>query len=346
MDQKSPGMRFFELGMGPHDALFSQLSGRELARLMCTCRCVYWLVQDTCFNLPRLLYPFFGDAREVERFQAIQAQTATVISGSIALQFFNRLTWPDSDLDLYTHRATAELPVRFLLFNGYTFDPRKSQKADALVQLTVSVKDKPPSYLGRGIADVLDFHKGDKKIQLIIATSTPMETIISFHSTPVMNILTHDYGYALYPRSTFVTKEALVVETVGAGQEAGRQKYVDRGWKMIDTPSLSSTSELGVRMLRWVGDSFTWKMPLLRPNASSRTPDLSPINSWQLEYDTTTRTTWKILDDPALKYKYIVGDGGAVLGILDSVARSASTHHVDAQLCHAVVAHREIDALG
>ncbi|KAJ6495878.1 hypothetical protein DFH09DRAFT_946069, partial [Mycena vulgaris] len=163
-------------------------------------------------------------------FQRMQERSGTIISGSIPLQFFNRITWSDSDLDLYAHRTSSDIPVRFILSNGYTFDPRKSQKPDALEQLLVSVKDKPPCYLGRGIADVLDFHKGEKKIQLIIATDTPMETILSFHSTPVMNVLTHNYDYVLYLRSTFVARQALVVETVGAGQKAGRQKYVDRGW--------------------------------------------------------------------------------------------------------------------
>ncbi|KAJ7678347.1 hypothetical protein B0H17DRAFT_1235975 [Mycena rosella] len=320
MVQQSPAMRFFELAMGPHDVLFSYISARELVRLMRTCRRVNWLVHDTCFNLIRLLISFFGDALEVARFQRMQARSATLISGSTALQFFNRLTYPGSDLDLYAHGPAAEFPVRFLLSNGYTFDPRKSQDADALAQLPASVRDKGPSYLGRGIADVLDFHKGSKKIQLIIAESTPMETILSFHPTPVMNVLTHDRGYALYPRATFETATALIIETVGAGQELGRQKYVDRGWPMTAAASVSRDSELGVRMVRWVGDAFTWTLPL-RPDAPrDSVPDLTCINSWKIDCDTTTtRTHWAMLKHPELRYKYTIADVGAVEAIWDDV---------------------------
>ncbi|KAJ6456587.1 hypothetical protein C8R47DRAFT_1165090 [Mycena vitilis] len=210
---------------------FARISTQELVRLMMTCRRIHHLIMETCFSVPHLLAPFFGDAVEVQRFRSIQAMTDTVISGSIVLQFMNRLRWPGSDLDIYIHRTCPAIPVGFIVENGYTFDPRESQNKDVFVQLTAAVKDKPPSYLGRGIADVLDFHKGEKKIQIIIAESTPMEIIISFHSTCVMNILTHKNAYALYPRSTFITKEALVVETVGAGQEglAGRSTLTADG---------------------------------------------------------------------------------------------------------------------
>ncbi|KAJ7450074.1 hypothetical protein B0H11DRAFT_1928451 [Mycena galericulata] len=314
--------------MGPHNALFAQIPARDLVKLMRTCRRVYLLVHDTCFSITRLLSPFFGDPSEVARFRETQAQTATVISGSTALQFFNRLTYPDSDLDLYAYRELAYLPVHFLLDNGYTYNPRespdpdqpsRSQDPDVFVQLFEAAQ-RTISYLGRGIADVLDFRKGDKKIQLIIATSTPMEIILSFHATCVMNIITHDKAYALYPNSTFVAKTALIVETSGAGQEAGRQKYVDRGWTMVPTPSVSSTSELGVRAIRWVGDHFTWILPLSPPPEDTH-QDFCPLNSWYLDCaDDTTTTKWDLFEHPALEYSYVVSDLGAVSAIADKFA--------------------------
>jgi hypothetical protein len=119
----------------------------------------------------------------------MQSLTGTLISGSVALQFFNRMTWPSSDLDIYVHRTSAALAVMFIVHNGYTFDPRKSQNKDIFKQLSESTRDRAPSYLGRGIADVLDFHKGDKKIQVIVATNTPMEIILAFHSSMSINLL-------------------------------------------------------------------------------------------------------------------------------------------------------------
>ncbi|KAJ7216097.1 hypothetical protein GGX14DRAFT_607323, partial [Mycena pura] len=82
--------------MGPHDAFFSQIPTADLLNLMHTCRVVHSLIRETCFDLLRLLSPFFGDATEVEKFRLMAAHTGALISGSTALQFFNRCRWPAS----------------------------------------------------------------------------------------------------------------------------------------------------------------------------------------------------------------------------------------------------------
>ncbi|KAJ7016965.1 hypothetical protein C8F04DRAFT_980302 [Mycena alexandri] len=291
--------------MGPHDALFSHMGARELLAFSQTCHRIYYLVKQMSFSLPRLLSPFFGHATEVDRFRRMQLQSGTLISGPIALQFFNRLKWPGSDLDLYGHRPTANLAVHFIMSNGYTFEPRKSQNQDVFAQLVASVAEKPPSYLGRGIADVLDFHKAGKKIQLIIATLTPKEVIIGFHSTCVQNVISHEKAYALYPWSTFIAHQALILETVGVGQEVGRQKYVDRGWRMIELPDVRD-AELADHT-RWVGDRFTWTICL--PPLLIAVPDLCGINSCELECTLgSVAMRWSVVESAQLKYKYTVSD--------------------------------------
>ncbi|KAJ7037081.1 hypothetical protein C8F04DRAFT_953147 [Mycena alexandri] len=273
--------------MGPHDALLSHMDALELFAFSQTCRALYYLVNTTAFDLPRLLSPFFGHATEVDRFRRMQLQSGTLISGSIVLQFFNRLKWPGSDLDLYVYHPTAALAVHFLVSNGYTYNPRASQSRDVLQQIAVASvlpdvlndPDLPLGYL-RGIADVLDFSKGDKKIQLIIATQTPMKVITGFHSTCVMNVISHEKAYALYPLSTFIAHEALILKSPGSDQEACRQKYIDRGWSMIELPPVRG--ELAHDVVRWMGDHFTWTIPL--PPLLVPVPDLCAINSWCLEH--------------------------------------------------------------
>ncbi|KAJ7187189.1 hypothetical protein C8R46DRAFT_1025093 [Mycena filopes] len=329
MRPKSPAARFLDMGVGPHDALFSQMGARELLTFKQTCRRAYRLANETCFSLPRLLSPFFGNATEVDRFRRMQLESGTLVSGSIALQFFNRLKWPGSDLDLYVDRPRAELAVRFIVSHDYTFDPRKSktengksQHKDVFTQLGASVAERAPSYLGRGIADVLDFHRGDKKIQLIIATTTPMEIIISFHSTCVMNVISHAKAYALYPQSTFIANQALVVVTAGAGQEAGRQKYADRGWRMIEL-SGGCDHEMAAGVVRWVGDRFTWTIAL--PALLIDVPDLCLINSWELKCTPeSVAMKWAIIEHEELKYQYIVSPSAAVLAELNDAWRNIS----------------------
>ncbi|KAF7340780.1 DUF607-domain-containing protein [Mycena sanguinolenta] len=262
----SAATRFFGMSMGPHDAFFSHIPNRELVLLMQTCRLICALVEDVCFNVDRLLIPFLGDTAKVKQFRELQRQTDTVISGSTALQFFNRLIWPNSDLDLYVPHASAAVAALFLRESGYTYHPRELQCKDASSQL---LNDGLKDHHGRGIVDVLDFHNGSKKIQVIIVvTPSPMEVIAGFHSTCVMNVIAYDKAYALYPWSTFVKQEALTVRSTAhqetAEREAAREKYKNRGWKMIEYPSSTRKCD-GVRMNRSVGDRFTWTI-------SSRTP--------------------------------------------------------------------------
>ncbi|KAJ6514007.1 hypothetical protein DFH09DRAFT_1333263 [Mycena vulgaris] len=209
-----------------------------------------------------------------------------VPTGSVALHFFNRTTWPDSDLDLYVTRYCASLPVAFLLFLKYKFVPRGGQAADVWDQLRVEY-NTAEVYDGRGIFDVLDFRNGDKKIQLIITSTTPMEVILGFHSTPVMNILMHDVGLSLYPRATFLAREALYLRT--GGPWPGRSPY---------------KSELGVRTLRSVGDRFTWEIRLPDTPVATTHRSMVRLNSWKLEFDKEAWVKCRVWTHPALGGSY------------------------------------------
>ncbi|KAJ7635118.1 hypothetical protein FB45DRAFT_910829 [Roridomyces roridus] len=290
--------------MGPHDALFAQLPARELVRLMQTCRYIHDLVHEICFNLTRLLSPFLGDHEQVVRFRQIQAETSALISGSVALQFLDRTTYPSSDLDIYVNRTCGDPVIHFILETGYIFQPREQQDLDVFEQLLTaqSLLPRTASYPLRGIADILDFQKDDKKIQLILSESAPMEVILSFHSTCVMNVITHATAYALYPRATFITKQALKVSGTHASQEEGRRKYADRGWQMLSASLVPASPEFDFDLLRWVGDCLTWTLPLAQVSPE---PDLCPINSWWFDL---SRMSSERLEHSALEYDYFVAD--------------------------------------
>ncbi|KAJ6495908.1 hypothetical protein DFH09DRAFT_1002254 [Mycena vulgaris] len=331
-----------------YNTIFSSLATRDLLCLMRTCKHLYDLVLHTSFDVSCLLSPFFGNAENVKHFREIQAQTGTLISGSTALQFFERVRWPRSDLDIYAHREFATIPAHFLVGNGYIFNPRPNQNPDLLAQLSKTTKDRLTlSYLGRGISDVFDFSKGDRKVQLIVACSTPMEIILSFHATCVMNVLSHDHAYALYPEATFVYRDALVIVTAGAGQEAGRQKYVDRGWKMLD---VAESREFGGGP-RWVGDRHTWTIPL-RPSAHGPVLlDLCPLNSWRLVYVDTEpgeprkiRTKCGNADDPSLRYQYTVGDPAVVQDAWKTMQQNGTAAFRDVEFYDAVISLRGLIA--
>ena len=86
-----------------HEIIFMCLTPLESLRLARTCQlardAVHAFLKRT-FDINRSLLRFFLDPIS---FRSMQARTGTLISGSFALQFFDRTFYPDSDLDLYLY---------------------------------------------------------------------------------------------------------------------------------------------------------------------------------------------------------------------------------------------------
>ena len=51
-----------------------------------------------------------------------------LISGSIALQFFERMFYPESDLDIYVEIRYYKVIVSWLIGIGYIYEPHPGQK--------------------------------------------------------------------------------------------------------------------------------------------------------------------------------------------------------------------------
>jgi len=119
----------------------------------------------------------------------------------------------------------------------------------------------------------------------------------------VINVISHYAAYSLFPYATFVEATSLNITTAGSGQDAAREKYEKRGWRMKSSAAkfelLASLSDFRVGF-RWVGDNRTWTIPLdppLHSGALTCSPDLLPLHSFGLEYDSNY--------DPKLKYQFI-----------------------------------------
>jgi len=119
-----------------------------------------------------------------------------LISGSTALQFFDRSFYPDSDLDIYVEHLYADRIAYWLLSIGYEFVPRKQQTKDFRIGYQEIHQDTPhhlhgffppesTGYFGKGVSEVYDFRKShpDRKIQLITSYHSPLEVILNFHSS-------------------------------------------------------------------------------------------------------------------------------------------------------------------
>lgn len=94
----------------------------------------------------------------------------------------------------------------------------------------------------------------------IIATvrQHPVEAIVSgFYGSAVMNIITWNRAYSLFPRTTFLRREMCVFRHVDSREEGQLAKYEGRGWKECN---LHPEGE--ILDARRVGDSRTWVIKL------------------------------------------------------------------------------------
>ncbi|KAM5537147.1 hypothetical protein V8D89_009188 [Ganoderma adspersum] len=148
----------------------------------------------------------------------LSPQTHTVISGSFALQFLDATYYPNSDLDLYILPNNTLLVLgAYLLCQGYIYVPKEWQQEDfledtrhflATLDVIPDIEDKDtPNYRSKSIRTVYMFQH-----HVIVPWVSPLHSILAFHSTCVMNIITYNAAFSLYPYATWNRRESLTLD--------------------------------------------------------------------------------------------------------------------------------------
>ncbi|CAL1699943.1 unnamed protein product [Somion occarium] len=328
--------------------VFAYCTPASLFRLARVCKAVHDAVKDyiqRAFNLNKLLSRFFIDPIA---FRRMQQSTSTLISGSTALQFFDRSFYPDSDLDLYVPMKFRLYVGQWLMGVGYTFVPNSSQSAKfelAVIDPTVIITQGLGTYSGMvGVAAVFTFVKPSQteagkelKVQVIVSVRAPMEIILYYHSTVVMNVITYEKAYSLYPIPTFEERRSLICRSWGIKQEEGIEKYEDRGWEMLSRLPSGESLEKSSFLIgsRWIGDEDVWEIDLdmegipstVRARSDSSKPlthDPASVTSWKLHcghFEGAVMVT-NTLKSEYLFHQYISQDGG----FLSSLEYHADKH--------------------
>jgi hypothetical protein len=157
--------------LGPWDLILNHLDARDLVYLAAAnrdTRVVVTNFKTRAFKVEKILSKFFS-YEQIQQFRAMQRQTGTVISGSAALQFFHRIVWPATDLDLYVEKSQVAHCTSFIASCGYLLEAsRDSEDCD---------------YDLASIQTVEDFTKGPFRVQVIATRSSVMTTILGFHSS-------------------------------------------------------------------------------------------------------------------------------------------------------------------
>lgn len=316
------------------DIIFSSCSPASILRMERVCRAAHIAAKTylrSTYNINRHLSRFFED---VLSFRSLQARTATLVSGSSALQFFDRSFYPESDLDIYVHMPRRHEVGRWLLNAGYKFVPSMMQSTDFEDAASETEVDDIYGDIERGICTVFTFRKpgingGEElKVQLMVAARTPMDIILCFHSTCVMNIISYNKAISLYPRATLEERRALVCQTNGSSPQEALAKYELRGWEILRAlpPPWEHTYDRNGPFRvgrRWIEDGDSWVIPLDMIGVDL--PPATSPGSVPLKEDPVVFTTWELaltpgfsgkmefdyLKDDKLFYQYVIEDEDA-----------------------------------
>ncbi|KAF5392232.1 hypothetical protein D9757_001458 [Collybiopsis confluens] len=255
------------------------LSPLDRHRYSLVCKQAHYAVtsfNQQAYRIEHILSPYFSQ-KQIDIFRLIQLRTGTLISGSAALQFFDLSVFEDSDLDLYILRDWDKVMqlAGFLVSVSYDFHARPDQPRtfqDAY-EAERNFEGFEPEYSTKGIWDVYSFvrQSDSRKIQIITCRKSIMHVILEFHSTCVMNVISYNHAYALFPYTTFVDRRTVALprsRNSGFQRNVTAQafkKYTDRGWRTSFVPSKANILRYKSEFRdtpRFVDDSSCWTISL------------------------------------------------------------------------------------
>jgi hypothetical protein len=153
---------------------------------------VYQKYVRRAFDIDGRLRTFFS-AEEVLIFRMLQADSGIVISGSFAVQFFGRIDYPSSDLDLYVEFRHGYRLCAWLVSVGFSCISSSNFTRQYFTGKFDVEENGSGDYDGVGCPDfhtVLTFSREERKIQVMVTKRCVMSIILSFHlSTCVYHIV-------------------------------------------------------------------------------------------------------------------------------------------------------------
>ncbi|KAK7437109.1 hypothetical protein VKT23_018735 [Stygiomarasmius scandens] len=274
-------------------------------------------LRDELYNhvqLTPILQRFFL-VHEISPFLLMLDELEVIISGSTPLLLFTGERWSNSDLDLYVELRNAEDAGLFLLCCNYEYIslPRQATSFPKAINACLTSASHPQSfntdYPLPGILDVFSFARNGKTVQLIVCKNSPIEVILAFHSTCVMNIITYHFAIFFYPISTLLERQSVIIPNEWGAHKPGVLKYHERGWLCRASPTvvqyLSPYNEMS-HVVRHVGDAFCYCHPLTE---RARTEPFSVIypslaaHSWNLRMTSSSSATMSFSVGSLLNHK-------------------------------------------
>jgi hypothetical protein len=124
----------------------------------------------------------------------LQAESGFVISGSFAVQFFGRIDYPSSDLDLYVEFRHGYRICAWLVSVGFACISSSNFTKQYFTGKSNIEENGSVEYDGIQCSDfhtVLSFSREEKKIQVMVTKQCVMGIILSFHLSTCIYHIAH-----------------------------------------------------------------------------------------------------------------------------------------------------------
>jgi hypothetical protein len=295
------------------DTLWQHLGIQDIVNLTRTCKALqplYRRLVNTQWNLNNRLKRFVEDPME---FRRTLGMCGAIISGSFALQYFARVVWPESDLDIFAQQDHFESLSAFLTMReGYRLTDERLLE----------------DYASVGVRKVLVYRRTGSEavseVQVILVETPPAIAVLKgFYMTAVVNFISCNKAFAIFPRQTFVQKRTYLLRDVDDHQSKLVKKYERRGWttkRGLD--SHLDTARDSLKGCRWAGDQKSWTISITPAVEDAEIMPDSVLDCYNFEvYDagwtTMTETSMRRFNiecrpfsHPALRYEYGCEDYG------------------------------------
>ncbi|KAK7033684.1 hypothetical protein VNI00_012684 [Paramarasmius palmivorus] len=260
---------------------------------------------STTFALPNI-YGHFFTPNQQPVIRTKLAHAGGLISGPAVFDMFRRQSAEPQRIDIYAPENTIPAIGQAIKEMDYTYQPLPSKVKNRWnydKQLPVfedavrcefskwcpNTGDIDSFCDDSTVAGVFTFaNKKEKEIRLIATRTEPVEVILSFHSTHLMNFATATEYVSLYPKSTFLDKRALVLETPTTAMQGIYDQCGKEGWTTTNSLTaeevLRRDDELSLQT-RWVGDSHCWIIKLAQ---------LKDFNQEEAQYHALWVASWHL----------------------------------------------------
>ncbi|KAK0432384.1 hypothetical protein EV421DRAFT_1910997 [Armillaria borealis] len=252
----------------------------------------------------------------------LQQSTRLLASGSCGVSFLLRKAFAGADFDVFVHSMFFDEVEAFLKKAGYG----AGRCLGSLAPTAINQGD--PAFSNSAVVAVYEYvNSNNKKIQVILCSHTPLDVLLSFHSStfslyydrPIahtlfiampMNFVSHDRTVSLYPRATFNLSVNYERADSRLPTVAGCLKYAGCGWLPANVANTQENTDHRDEE-RCVGDRYCWVIPLLLDCVPSGTTQSIASHTWKLSYTRTNQgwsTQYSLFKPEADKPSYCISE--------------------------------------